>query len=312
MCQPSGSKALSDIGDTAVVEGESGDKGGRLEFGRDIFRCAGIEGNALQMRRRVQVGAALQITGTTFFNFLHHSDVNAAMHALSTFHFENSAVLLGVNIIVLWKFQEFLRDALLARHVTRIAFADDIPLGIAGESCEGAEAPAYGLIIETGPWTRRVELIQPRAEGAVGDELDKEGSQVPIGKLLQLGLLHVDRKRGEVMDEQAFESLMSSGLVVGTEEITTDIDHGKYAYVSVDSLLPFLNEAGVSGHSQFESGTIMDKLQNNEWMNKHFQLHGGLAMTSFGNLALCMGIGSIVMWLVPWKQLLMMYSAMIA
>jgi len=273
---------------------------------RDIFRCPGIEGAALTMRRRVQAGAALQIVGTQFSNYIGYHDWNHFIVAMETFHFENSAVLLAVSVFAIWQYHAFLRDALMARHVTRIAIAAPATPALASaiEEIDEIELPVCEVLIEAGPWTRRVELLRPRAASTTDKQIDMTGSQIPLGRLFQLGLLHIDYSRGHVIDEAAFESLMHDGLVLGKEVVYTDVAYANYAFVTQDSMLPFLSEAGVSGTSGDGKGSTVEELQKYEWINRTFQLNGGKVMTYFGNLALCMGVGAVAVWTVPWQQCL--------
>lgn len=293
---------------SSVPRGEPGSAtSDSSDAARDIFRCPGIERQAIQMRRRVQVGATLEICGTQASNYLYHSDWNAYVVAMENFHFENSALLLGVHVMLMWWYQSFLRDALLARHVTRIALVEGSQPSIAppsGEAeAEASEKPICTLLVETGPWVRRVDLMRPRARATSRGEVDEHAAQIPFGAIVELGLLHVDRKRGELVDPEAFERLLRDGLV-GGEEITTNNIHADAAFVSRSSMLPFLADAGVSLQSAGagDGSSMLEKLKKNEWLHRTFQLPGGPCMVYFGNMALVLGAGTVAWWAVPtWR-----------
>merc|ERR1711924_296395 len=124
-------------------------------------------------------------------------------------------------------------------------------------TAENTDRPVSIVSIETGPWTRRVELMHPRppvANGLRNDQLDQLGSQVPLGDLLQLGLLHVDQRRGAVLEQDELNRLLHGGLVVGREQISTNVAHAEMAFVSKSRMLPFLADAGAGAGSVDESG----------------------------------------------------------
>jgi len=131
------------------------------------------------------------------------------------------------------------------------------------------------------------------AEPEAGDEVEPRAERVPFGELLQLGVLHVDRGRGEVLDAAAFERLLNGGYVVAQEEVTTDMDLLHYAFIAPDRMVPFLSEAGTAEGS---GPSFLQRLSNNAWLHRTFQLPGGPVMDFFGNLALGMGVGSVVMF----------------
>jgi len=82
----------------------------------EIFRCKGIESSAVLLRRRVQFGMALEFFGTQSANLLFHDGFDV----ISTFSDFNNFLMI-LHIYVVWRYASTMRDALLARHVTRIA-----------------------------------------------------------------------------------------------------------------------------------------------------------------------------------------------
>eukprot|EP00928_Gymnodinium_smaydae_P025448 TRINITY_DN20259_c0_g6_i1.p1 TRINITY_DN20259_c0_g6~~TRINITY_DN20259_c0_g6_i1.p1 ORF type:complete len:375 (-),score=79.35 TRINITY_DN20259_c0_g6_i1:262-1323(-) len=280
----------------------------------DIFRCAGIEGYAVQMRRRVQLGLATEVIGTQVSNFLHHNSWEQWQQDFNTFYYENSALLLGVHVFMVWKYHAFLRDALLARHITRIAIEHPSSTAenkaLPGPSTEAGNAPGmFTLVIETGPWTRRVLLGAPATgtpkasagaatpgAGVLERRADEEGSaqgQQRLGDILQMGLLHVDRSRGEVVDEAALQRLLEGRHTVIHEEVTTDFAAVRQAYVSPDAMVPFLAEVDVGEDSAW------GRIGNSAALRGALQWSGGRALDLFGKTALAMGAGSILLWAWP-------------
>mmetsp|Transcript_53445 Transcript_53445/g.98852 ORF Transcript_53445/g.98852 Transcript_53445/m.98852 type:complete len:315 (+) Transcript_53445:52-996(+) len=261
-----------------VTSTASGDP--KMQDAREIFRCHGIEWAALQMRRRVQLGLAVHVFGMQASNYVYHSAWNDLVVAWESHYFENSTALLVVFIMVMWNAQGFIRDAMLARHVTGIA----------------VYSPPCGnkvLWVSTGPWVRRLEL-----EVGVPNKVHGESVAPPrFGKFFRLGLLHTDRSLGEVVDHDELNELQNTHLVVGKEEISTDIARAKYAFVS-DGLLPFLNESGVSSLEGSEMNHIEKQL---EWLNRSCNVNGARVMRFVGNASLAMGISTILIWFGPKK-----------
>jgi len=245
------------------------------------------------MRRRVQLGITLEVLGTQVSNFVFHSSWEDYVHAMNTFHFENSALLLGVHCILVWKYHAFLRDALLARHVTRVATTT-----LDSTEVDGVGDAARVVFVETGPWTRRVELMRPRVLGTM-EEVDVVGAQVPFGQLLQLGVLHVDSTRGEVVNATALEHLVRGDLVVGREEVTTDVPALLHVHVSPEKMMPFLADAGVSTSLEKRHESMLGRLGASAWLSRRMQFSGAWAMDAYGYLAIAMGLGTVLLWMVP-------------
>lgn len=266
----------------------------------DIFRCIGVDTAALRMRRRVQLGIFLEICGTQVGNILFHNNWNQFLHDSANFYFENSAVLLAFHVWLMWWYHKFLRDALLARHVTRIAVCR--PSAVGGDSKHlvaarsATESETWAVVVETGPWTRRLELSFHRNTSDSQNAVSAQGQQVSLGQVLRLGVLHVDWSRGHVLDTASLTRLVDEDFLVTSEEITTDVARLESAYIHVDRMVPFLEEAGARDSS---GSSFLERLGRNAWLNRAFQLPGGPTMDGFGLVALVMGLGSVVL-LTKW------------
>lgn len=266
----------------------------------DVFQCTGVDVAAVRMRRRVQLGIFLEISGTQAGNFLFHNS-STFLHDSSTFYFENSAALLALHVWLMWWYHGFMRDALLARHITRIAICrppavsdDSEPLIPGGAT----DRETFAVIVETGPWTRHLELSSLRGASNVQNAVSAPGRKVSLGQVLRLGVLHVDRKRGDVLDAAALASLVDEDFLVTREEITTDVARLEAAYIHADRMVPFLQEAGAHDSS---GSSFLERLGKNAWLNRAFQLPGGPTLDGFGLVALAMGVGSVIV-LTKWQR----------
>jgi len=270
----------------------------------EVFHCESIVMASLRMRRRVQLGIALQVAGTQVSNFVFHSDWNAFMHAVNTFHFENSAALLAVSVIAIWKYHAFVRDAFIARHVTRIAVEPSASGKDSNPSCSGASSGQRVLLIETGPWQRRVTFTTKKraAAASLRDEVAAPGQTIQLGRFLNLGVLHADRRAGEVLNQELFHELLHEDLQVDKEEVITDMACAQQAFVSPDKIMPFLADAGVSESSEESEMSFMVKLEANAWYRQMCQIPGRSIMEFYGYFALVMGVGAIVIWIVPRRK----------
>ena len=65
-------------------------------------------------------------------------------------------------------------------------------------------------------------------------EAQASNTQVPIGKVMRLGLLHVDQKAGVAFDAAALQQLLDSKLVVAREEVSTDMGRAASVFVKKD------------------------------------------------------------------------------
>merc|ERR1711879_247525 len=112
----------------------------------------------------------------------------------------------------MWWYQCYTRDHILARHVTSITLhksLDDMQIG--------EPLIAY---IETRPWTHRLEF-RPRSSDSV----------VPLGRLAELGALHIDQRRGQVTDPAALELILDDAYEITSEIVSTDDGLKQLAYV---------------------------------------------------------------------------------
>lgn len=276
----------------------------------EIFRCRGIEGPAVQLRRCVQVGMTLEFLGTQSANLFFHDN----LEVISTFSDFNT-FLVSLHIYIVWRYASLMRDALLARHVTRVAVL--LPQALPNSDCklesgssaissEGASPPSAALqaamsevvagqpltiIVETGPWMRHLHLEansatqqgERSAEGS-GDE----ESRPSLGDLVRLGCLHVDRSRGEVLDADALQRLLACGHRIASETLHKDVALMRQTYVSEHLVSPSLD--GVSSeHLQW--------LDSRPYLHSLVQFNGGKAMNLFSVFALTMGLGTIYLWL---------------
>jgi len=142
------------------------------------------------------------------------------------------------------------------------------------------------VLVQTGPWLRRLRLVAGADGGA-----SSANERVSFGQMLGSGLLHLDREMGEVVDERSLEALLHAPLFVEAEDVTTDVDAAKRAYIGDDRLAMFLSE-GVDA-------------EQTQGLNKHpvarrvLRINGGRFLDGFGWLALAMGLGSVVLWCKP-------------
>jgi len=299
--------AVAKLAHSAGLHPESLEASSSVPSGaHDIFRCADIEGKAVTMRRRVQIGMGLEFMGTQLANILHAS---GSMHGFDTFFIENSNAFVALHIFVVWYYHGFLRDIFLARHVTRISLATTAPpSSVALEAATVQDSPHAGaaaavvpalkevvmepdvVFVETGPWLRRIELVPASTiPGLMKSALGAE-DRLPFGLLLQMGVLHVDRSKAHMVDTVALEQLLASTGTVAQEEITTDVPRALRAYVADDKLSSFLAEA--SGDSSIR------RLCGNANIKALMQFSGGRFMDLFGLLALTMGAGTVCLWLL--------------
>jgi len=246
---------------------------------QDIFRCSGLDQVALQMRRRVQAGMALEFFGTQVSNLVFHD----GMEVISTISDTSNFIML-LHLYVVWKYAAFTRDHLMARHVTRIALLEPrVPMTEGGGCCAQhsravlSVAEPLSVLVETGPWTRRLELM-PGPGGAT----------VPLGQLVRLGGLHVDRAHGEVLDVAALEVLIEGGHYIASEELVTDVEAKERASIGNYEVPPLLQE-DTSGAYQW--------MEQQRWLHGPLQWPGSRAMQLFGFTALAMGAGTVLIWL---------------
>lgn len=237
------------------------------QVAQEVFRCKGLEDEALMLRRGVQVGMTLEFGGTQASNLLFHDglEVISAISDMS-----NLLVMLHIWLVV--RYAAVMRDALLARHVTRIAV-------LAPESAEsGQQAEPVLLLVETGPWARRIKL---RSDPPTEDEV------APFGQLLQLGALHVDQQRGEVLSSEVLQRLQRRDLHVHKEEIFIDSAAAQRTFMAEAATPPSLHGIPTEGLSWLEESSRMQQM---------LQWPGGIALKLFGGLCCLMGSGTVILW----------------
>eukprot|EP00913_Durusdinium_trenchii_P034965 g32707.t1 len=169
---------LARHGRTAAVRA-AGDAARRTApRGTDVFRCEGLTAEVTRLRRKTQATVALDLLGAPYAKVLgHHFDFENFMTVTEQLA-SNSTFVLLLHAGAVWYYQAFLRDHLMARHVTRITL-------------ERVEAEITVAYVETGPWLRRVELGRQAPSP----------SSVSFRRLLTNGCLHVDRRLGTISDE---------------------------------------------------------------------------------------------------------------
>lgn len=243
------------------------------------------------MRRRVQFGIALQVLGTQVVNFLHTNTWETFYHAQETFYFENSAALLALHVLIVWRYQAFLRDALLARHVTRISRLES-PLSL---TAEGHAAQTLGeqvsVQVDIGPWSRRLDLVPRSPHPKDGREDVDVRTGTPFGRLLRLGVLHADLSEGQVHDVELCQRLRFGDLVVANEELFTNVVAVRQVFVGENSAAPFLADT--------DGDSVLEQLEAHPRMHWLLQWNGGRIFDLFGYVALAMGAGTILIWSWP-------------
>lgn len=242
-----------------------------------IFRGAGIEDDALRMRRCVQLGMAIEFFGFYFVKFGMHSVDWTSFLSVSEQATANSNFLMLLHIGAVWWYQSFTRDHLLARHVTRISLSRPVPDAGAGAGEPLAEPLA--VFVETGPWMRRLEFWP----GPGGDAV------VPFEYVARFGGLHIDEGRGEVLDRGALDLLMSRQMHMASEKVFVDEEAKRRAFVGGYEVPDLLQEDPERAYDRLAALPA--------FLQRPLQWRGSSAMRNFGAAALAMGIGSVVILL---------------
>lgn len=224
------------------------------------------------MRRCVQVGMGLEFFGTLLAKAFSHNIDFTNFLSVSEQAMSNSHFVMVLHLGAMWWYQGYTRDHLMARHVTRIRL--EKPL-----SEIGAEKPVT-VWLETGPWTRRLEF---RAGPGSGTMLN-------LGQLLRLGALHVDERRGEVLDSAALDLLTSGQMHIVSEELITDEEAKQRAFIGEYEVTELLQD-DTSGSYEW-----LDDLP--PILTRPLRWRGSSALRNFGIAALAMGGGSVVLWLL--------------
>lgn len=235
----------------------------------------------MQMRRRVQLGMVVELVGSQAAKVLFHNVDLTNFLTLTEQAMSNGNFVMALHLAAVWWYQGFTRDHLLARHVTRISFSKPLSKIPAGE-------PVVAFV-ETGPWSRRLEFRPGPAQPASGTDDDGAGQLVPFGQLVQLGAVHVDEARGQVLDQAALGLLMSGQMHIASEEIVADEHKKRLAFVG-DYEVTSLLQRDASGAYQWLAD-LPPALQ------RPLRWRGSSALWNFGVAALAMGVGSVAMWL---------------
>eukprot|EP00931_Biecheleriopsis_adriatica_P092959 TRINITY_DN66717_c0_g1_i1.p1 TRINITY_DN66717_c0_g1~~TRINITY_DN66717_c0_g1_i1.p1 ORF type:complete len:291 (-),score=35.05 TRINITY_DN66717_c0_g1_i1:47-919(-) len=239
---------------------------------RDVFRCPGIEDAALQMRRRVQVAIFVEFFGSQFAkSFGRHFDftnfLSVSEHAMA-----NSTLVTVLHVGAMWWYQSYTRDHLMARHVTRIWLESPGPRPLEN----GVPLVVH---VETGPWSRRLEL---RSRGV-------HIKTVPLGRLAQVGAIHIDRERGEILDNEALELVLSNTLHPVSEELHTDEDLKHDVGIGSYDVMPLLIED--------TTGVYKWMADLPPLLQRPLLWRGSSVFRNFGFASLAMGFGSVLIWL---------------
>eukprot|EP00929_Paragymnodinium_shiwhaense_P086414 TRINITY_DN46930_c0_g1_i1.p1 TRINITY_DN46930_c0_g1~~TRINITY_DN46930_c0_g1_i1.p1 ORF type:complete len:347 (-),score=73.29 TRINITY_DN46930_c0_g1_i1:204-1244(-) len=269
---------------------------------RRIFQREGLEFNILRMRRCVQAGMALEIIGTQMSNILFHD----AMEVYSPFS-DMSNFMVMLHCIIVWKYGEFLRDAMLTRHVTGIAVKE------AAASSQDAAGTEHHVMVESGPW-RRLLLLRPadypivESSGPVSssssapvslpeepeshevydeaptvDEMDR----APFATLVQTGALHVDRAQATSLDGEALESLMDKSLIVAEEDVRSDVDALKTLHMNRSTLPWSLTNVHRDALQWFVDRPSIHHM---------LQWSGSRVLDGYSIVVLAMGGGTVILW----------------
>eukprot|EP00435_Cladocopium_sp_Y103_P045361 s900_g13.t1 len=146
---------------------------------REVFQCQGLEEAANDMRRRVQVAMALDLIVAPYAkvlgNHFNPEDFLSASEQLMA----NSNFVLVLHAGAIWWYHCFLRDHLVARHITRI-------------SAERSQPDETMVIhLQTGPWSRRL-LLSPKGAPDVGQ------SAVSLRQMLATGAFQSSLQQKEI------------------------------------------------------------------------------------------------------------------
>lgn len=236
----------------------------------DVFRCGGIDDVALQMRRRVQAGMAIEFVGSQLEKVCFHSFDFTNFLSISEQAMSNNNFIMFLHLGAVWWYQGFTRDHLLARHVTRISLDKPLSEVNAGE--------AVVCVVETGPWLRRLEF-----------KPGPSGTRVPFGHLVQLGAIHVDEERGEVLDRGALDLLVSGHMHIAAEELIVDENAKRHAFIGDYEVTDLLQDDDRGAYSWYVSLPPL--------LQRPMRWRGSAALRNFGIAAMAMGVGSLVLWL---------------
>lgn len=183
----------------------------------------------------------------------------------------NSNFVLVLHAGAIWWYHCFLRDHLVARHITRIS----------AERSERSPDETRVIHLETGPWSRRL-LLSPEAPDAGG---------VSLRQMLATGVFQVDRERGTVLDDEAFQELSQRDFYPISEELSTDDAAKAAVHIGLHEPAALMVD---------DSEGALNRLEGlPPWLKSPLQWHGRWFCRYFGNLSLAMGITSVLVWLPP-------------
>lgn len=223
------------------------------------------------MRRCTQASIVIELVGSQCAKmFFAHGDAGGFL-CLSEQAMSNASFIMLFKFLVMWWYQGYTRDHILARHVSRITLAR--PLNKLHRS---DPIVAY---IEARPWTYRIEFRRGQSDEGL----------VSLGRLMEIGALHVDLKRGELSDQEALELILSEDVYIESEELLLDKVAQKSAYVG-NYEPPDLRTDDSTGTYAFLSGLP-------PLAKRPLQLDGRYAYWNFCWLALALSIGSVLLWL---------------
>eukprot|EP00434_Breviolum_minutum_P021201 symbB.v1.2.018704.t2/scaffold1502.1/size115091/1 len=229
---------------------------------KEVFRCEGLQEAVNDMRRRVQAAMALDLIAAPYAKVLgNHFDPENFLSASEQLMADSNFVLV-LHAGAIWWYHCFLRDHLVARHVTSISWARP-----AGES-------TFAAIIETGPWTRQVQLSSSQAQGA---------TTVSLRQMFATGALYMYRESGTILDETAVQDLCQSDIYPISEELHTNAAAKAAMHIGLHEPAGLVVE---------DSEGTLNRLEAS-WLQRPLQWHG----RSFGNLSLAMGITSVIIWM---------------
>lgn len=243
-----------------------------------VFSCAGIESDAFLMRRCTQLAIGIELVGSQCAKFL-FNDFDFAMFSVAEQGFVMNNFVMLLHCGAMWWYQGYTRDHILARHVTSITLAKSLD-----EMKVGEPLVAY---IETRPWTHRLEF-RPRSRDDI----------VSLGRLKELGAIHVDQRSGEVYDPVALDLLLDDVFEITSATVWLDEEAKKLANVGSFEATELLQEDTAGEYERLAQMHPMIKLP--------FQWPGRYAYWNFCVVSLAMGLGSVVLFLprgfIPWPQ----------
>mmetsp|Transcript_42944 Transcript_42944/g.79819 ORF Transcript_42944/g.79819 Transcript_42944/m.79819 type:complete len:291 (+) Transcript_42944:87-959(+) len=247
-----------------------------------VFSCAGIESEAFLMRRCTQLAIGVELLGSKCAMFLFNDFDFANFHSIAEQGFVMNNFVMLLHCGAMWWYQGYTRDHILARHVTSITLQKSLENMKVGEPLI-----AY---IETRPWTHRLEF-RPRSRDDI----------VSLGRLKELGAIHVDQRCGEVYDPVSLDLLLDDVFEITSSTITLDEEAKRAALVGDFEATDLLQEDTAG---EYERLSHLHPL-----VKQPFQWPGRYAYWNFCVVSLVMGFGSVILFVpkayLPWPQFMM-------